>query len=191
MEKNRILMLTESAIMIALATVLSFVKIFSMPAGGSVTLLSMLPIIIIAYRYGVLWGMCTGGVYGILQLLLGLSSLRGVSAITFIGSLFFDYVLAFAALGLAGLFKNKIQNRVVAISLGAAFGIFGRFVFSFLSGLILWGDIAGDGFIASVISSAVYNGTYLGPELLITAIMVAVLSSFLDFSQKNLRPVSA
>ena len=74
--KTNILRLTESAVMIALATVLSNIKFFEMPMGGSVTAFSMLPIVLIAYRYGLKWGLFTGGVYGVMQMLLGMHNLK-------------------------------------------------------------------------------------------------------------------
>ena len=73
--KNRVLMLTESAAMIAFATVLSIVKIVDMPYGGSVTACSMLPLLIIAYRYGTKWGLLTSFTYGVIQMFLGMDNL--------------------------------------------------------------------------------------------------------------------
>ena len=67
--------LTESAIMLAFAAVLSEIKIIHMPYGGSVTAFSMLPLILIAYRYGVKWGLVTSATYGLIQLLLGMDNL--------------------------------------------------------------------------------------------------------------------
>uniref|UniRef100_UPI00398A3D32 energy-coupled thiamine transporter ThiT n=1 Tax=Caproicibacter sp. TaxID=2814884 RepID=UPI00398A3D32 len=68
-----VLRLVESAIMLGLATVLSLIKLYQMPLGGSVTLCSMLPILLIGYKYGVKWGLLTGFTYGVIQLLLDLA----------------------------------------------------------------------------------------------------------------------
>ena len=76
MQKNKLaLRLTESAIMIAAATILSMFKLVELPYGGSITLASMLPIVIIAYRYGTAWGILCGLVHGAIQLLLGSGTL--------------------------------------------------------------------------------------------------------------------
>lgn len=74
-EKKTILRLCESAIMIALATVLSMIKFANLPFGGSVTLCSMLPLVLIAYRYKWKWGLLTGAVYGLVQMVLGANNL--------------------------------------------------------------------------------------------------------------------
>ena len=67
--------LTEAAIMLAIGTVLSLIKLIDLPYGGSVTIASMLPVVIIAYRHGIKWGLMTGFVYGVIQQLLGLNTL--------------------------------------------------------------------------------------------------------------------
>lgn len=88
--------LTETALLIALGTILSLIQ-FPGPwvNGGSITLCSMLPICIIGYRYGVRWGILGGVVYGLLQLLLGVNALRGISLATVALSVLLDYLLAF------------------------------------------------------------------------------------------------
>lgn len=80
MPKNKTaLRLTESAMMIAAATILSFVKLVDLPAGGSITLASMLPILLIAYRYGWAWGTLCGLVHGTIQFVIGSSVLSYVT----------------------------------------------------------------------------------------------------------------
>ena len=75
MQNKTVRVLVESAVMVALATVLSLIKIVDLPYGGSVTIASMLPVAVIAYRHGILWGLGTGLVYGAIQQLLGLNDL--------------------------------------------------------------------------------------------------------------------
>lgn len=112
--------LTETALLIALGTILSLIQ-FPGPwvNGGSITLCSMLPICIIGYRYGVRWGILGGVVYGLLQLLLGVNALRGISLVTVVLSVLLDYLLAFGVLGFSGLFRRKIQNQSAAFMAGA------------------------------------------------------------------------
>lgn len=123
-------MLANGALCIALATVLSFVTLYKMPQGGTITLASMLPIFLFSYAYGVGPGMLVGAAYGFVQFLQG--GLYFVHPI----ELLLDYPLAFAMLGLAGL-ANKFSDKWGMIP-GIILGTFGRFVCAFLSGMIFF-----------------------------------------------------
>ena len=94
--KTRILV--ECALMIAIGTVLSNIKIFTMPNGGSVTLLSMLPFVLVSFRHGVKWGLFTGLVNGCLQMLLGFWAPPTPTFLYFLGEVLLDYLIAFMAL---------------------------------------------------------------------------------------------
>ena len=87
--------LVECALMIALGTVLANIKIFEMPNGGSITLLSMLPFILISFRHGVKWGLFTGFVNSLLQMLLGFYAPPAPGLLPLVGMILLDYVLAF------------------------------------------------------------------------------------------------
>ena len=100
--KTRILV--ECALMIALGTVLANIKIFEMPNGGSITLLSMLPFILVSYRHGTKWGLFTGFVNSLLQMLLGFYAPPAPGLLPLVGMILLDYVLAFTLLGLAVVF---------------------------------------------------------------------------------------
>ena len=109
--KKNALVMCECAIMIALAAVLSFVKILELPYGGSVTAFSIVPIVIISYRHGVKWGLLSGFVFSIIQLIQTASTLSYATsfwaAVTII---FLDYIFAFTVIGLAGFLRNKVSN---------------------------------------------------------------------------------
>ena len=124
--------LTLSAVMIALSAVLSLVKVYELPLGGSITLLSMLPVCVVAICYGTKWGLCTSGLYAIIQIAMDLGKLMGygMTAGTWIGCLVFDYILAFGALGLAGLWKSK---GTVGMCAGVAIACVIRFISHFIS----------------------------------------------------------
>ena len=100
--KTRILV--ECALMIAIGTVLSNIKFFTLPNGGSVTLLSMLPFVLVSFRHGVKWGLFTGFVNGCLQMLLGFYAPPAPGLLPLVGMILLDYVLAFTLLGLAVVF---------------------------------------------------------------------------------------
>lgn len=155
--------LVFAAVAMALGMITSFLKLFEAPMGGSVTLFSMLFICCIGYWYGLRTGLITGFAYGLLQLISDPYIISLPQMIT-------DYLLAFGALGLSGLFSNK-KNGLIK---GYIAGVLGRYFFAFLSGLIFFASYAeGSGMSAPVYSLA-YNGSYLGCEAAITLIVLAV-----------------
>ena len=172
--------LVESAVMIAIGTVLSMFP-FSAPwaFGGGVTICSMLPLVIIAHRYGTKWGLFTAFVYSVLQLILGVSNVQfaaGYGFVLAVGVLLLDYILAFTVIGLSACFNGVIKNHLVSIVVGIVFPFALRFVCHFLSGWIIWGVITPNemGLVAPLYS-LIYNGGYMLPETIITA-LVAVLT---------------
>ena len=172
--------LVESAVMIAIGTVLSMFP-FSAPwaFGGGVTICSMLPLVIIAHRYGTKWGLFTAVGYSVLQLILGVSNVQfaaGYGFVLAVGVLLLDYILAFTVIGLSACFNGVIKNHLVSIVVGIVFTFALRFVCHFLSGWIIWGVITPNemGLVAPLYS-LIYNGGYMLPETIITA-LVAVLT---------------
>lgn len=152
-------MLVYGSLCLALSFVLSYIKIFSWPQGGSITPGSMLPIMIFASMFGVLPGIIVGVAYGLLQLIQDPFVIHWAQ-------LFLDYPLAFGAIGLAGLFRNNLI-------LSSLIGGFSRFVFSFISGFVFFASYAPDG-INPLIYSLAVNGLIIGTETLICAAISAV-----------------
>lgn len=157
--------LVFSAMAIALAIVTSMIKLFDMPMGGSVTLLSMLFICLVGYWYGLAGGLTTAIAYGVLQLIID-------PYILSVPQMLVDYFLAFGALGLSGLFHDK-KNGLI---LGYLTGVIGRYFFAFLSGVIFFGTYIPENFFVqnAVVYSLCYNGAYLGAEAAITLIVIAI-----------------
>ena len=186
-KKSLVLRLTESALMIAFATLLSLMKFFEMPQGGTVTPFSMLPLIIIAYRYRVKWGLVAGSAYGLLQMILGLKNLSYTSSIlAMICIILFDYLIAYGVLGLGGIFRGKFRNnQAVELSFGVLLVCILRFACHFISGWAVWGAWAPEGTPAWLYSLG-YNGSYMIPETVITMVMAVLLSAFLDFRKDNI-----
>jgi thiamine transporter len=152
--------LAEIAIGVALATVLSTIKVISMPYGGSVTLGSMVPILLIAFRRDVKVGVTAGVTYGLVQMILDGWFYSPVGMLL-------DYPLAFGVLGIAALFKKRpIIGVVVALA--------GRFVLHFVSGVVFFGTYAPEG-MSPVLYSAIYNGGYIFVEIIISGFMVYLL----------------
>ncbi len=194
---KKTLRLVTSGVLIGLATVLSMIKVFSWPFGGSVTLFSMVPILVLGYMYGVRWGLLCGGVYGVLQMILGATmsqAFAGLSGWAILVMALLDYIVAYVVVGLCGMFKGKLKNDTVAFSLGAVVAILIRLFCHFLSGWIFWGSYAewffGEAFVNTFSSfvmsnfsgqalaalySIVYNSLYMIPELIISVIGIIAL----------------
>ena len=190
--------LVEGALMIALSTVLSYFPIYELPHGGSVTFVSMLPIILMSLRHGPKWGLFTAFVHSLIQLFLGLKNLTYCQTLgAQIGCVLLDYVLAFTVLGLGGMFRGKIKNDAVAFTVGSFIAMMLRYLCSFLSGWILWADVVNDapymqevigtyipalanvtGTTLAIIYSLVYNGVYMIPEIVLTCVVGFLLVQF-------------
>jgi len=155
--------LSFSAAAIALAMVTSYLKLFSAPMGGSVTLFSMLFICLIGYWYGLKTGLMAGVAYGLLQLTID-------PYVISIPQLLCDYPLAFGALGLSGFFCNKKLGLIK----GYILGVLGRYFFSFVSGLVFFAEYAEGSGMSAPIYSLAYNGAYLGCEAAITIVLLAI-----------------
>ncbi len=150
------------ALAIALGTVLSEIKVFHFPTGGSITLFSMLIICLPGYWFGTGAGILTGVAYGLLQLIID-------PYVLYPSQLVVDYILAFGALGLSGVFrKNKY-----GLQLGYVAAIIGRYIFAVISGWIFFGDYAWEGWGALPYSLA-YNAIYIFAEAAITLVILFV-----------------
>jgi len=161
----RLRRLVESAVLIGAAVALSFVKVWEMPQGGSVTLGSMVPIILIALRYGTGWGVTAGAVAGVLQFIIKPEFYHPIQVLL-------DYPVAFGALGLAGLARG--HARLAQAWLGSL-AIGGRFLAHLVSGVVFFAEYAPAG-QSPWVYSAIYNGTYLLPEAVLTgALLMALL----------------
>lgn len=154
--------LAVAGVCIALAYVLSFIKIFSAPLGGSVTLLSMFFICVIGYFYGWKYSLAAALAYGILQFVQKPEIYTPLQVII-------DYGCAFTALGISGFFRNQKYG----LQLGYLAGVTGRFIFSTLSGFVFFGEYAPEGW-NPLIYSICYNGSYIYIEAAITLIILAV-----------------
>ena len=164
--------LCVSAIMISLATVLSLIKVYTLPLGGSITLLSMVPIAFLSVSYGLGWGFFSAFVYALLQLFLDIAAIAswGLTPAIFVGCIVFDYILAYTALGISGMFRKK---GTVGVVLGVCAALFLRFLSHFLSGIILFRSY--EMFNSPFLWSLFYNGSYMLPELIFTAVGTLVL----------------
>ena len=208
--------LTESAMLLALAIVLELVSkavIPNLPFGGQITLASMLPVVLISYRYGLKWGFVSSFCYALIEMVIGMKNVTaafqpgtfgdGVMIGNAILMVSFDYLLAFTSLGLGGLFRGKVKNAGLSLCLGSVVSLFVRYLCHVVSGAVLYGTWAewfftqegfpgwGAGIVASVspdalawVYSLVYNGMYMLPEILVTAAAALLLGRVKSIATK-------
>ena len=191
MKSKSALRLTEGAVMIALATVLSMVKLADFPYGGSITAASLFPIAVIAYRHGTAFGLSCGLVYGIIQQLLGLNTLSYFTTWqSIVAIILLDYVIAFAAFGLAGVFRRTKMKANLKMTLGVVLACALRYLCHVISGCTVWAGLSIPS-SAALAYSLGYNATYMIPETLIAAIATWYLFSMVDFSSPRLKRLTS
>ncbi len=173
--------MSVGAMCIALASVLSLIKVWSMPWGGSITAASMLPLLLFAYVYGVGPGVTLGAVYGLMQLLLdGMPvPFAGNALLNFLSAIL-DYPLAFGLLGLAGLFRGGKAKLLAGFALGCT----GRYVTAVLSGWLFYGQWAWEGW-NPLLYSLVYNIAYMLPDALICMVIAVLVGERLSTELKK------
>ena len=163
--KTDVRALTYGALCMAMSFVLSYIKLWSMPLGGSVTLASMLPLLWYSNKFGVKNGLIAGAAYGLLQLIQKPEIYHWAQVLL-------DYPLAFGMLGLAGCVKN--------LQLGSIVGVAGRWIMHILSGAIFFAEWVPEGWSNAWIYSAAYNGGYLLAELVLCIVLSFALAKALD-----------
>ena len=185
-----------------------------MPFGGQLTLVSMLPMVLVSYRHGVKWGLVTGLAYSLVQMALGAGTVTAAFQPGYFGDgtmignaiimCLMDYILAYTALGLGGCFRNRIKRPGISLMLGSLVALGGRYLAHTLSGRILfagWAEwfFTQDGFPAwgaalvgnlsanalGWVYSAVYNGMYMLPEMILTAVAAMLLGRIPQIVQKT------
>lgn len=183
---SSVVRLTETGVMLALATVLSLFPFYQLPYGGSITFAAMLPMLIIAYRHGSGWGFVAAGVYGIIQALLGASNFGYVPGFAaFVCILLFDYFIAFAAMCLGGAFR-KLPDPALGLLLGALCACVARYLCHVISGCTVWASspFVTDG--AAIVYSVSYNASYMLPETIVTVAAAWWIGKQLDFRKPQL-----
>ena len=200
--------ITESAMLLAVAIVLELVsKMFipEMPFGGQITLGSMLPVVLISYRHGVRWGLVAGFTYALLEMAIGAKTVAaafqpgyfgdGIMLLNAFIMCVLDYLVAYTALGLGGIFRNRFEKPGTALLAGSLVALGARYLAHIASGYILfagWAEwfFTQDGFPAwgaalvaslspealGLTYSVVYNGFYMVPEIILTMLASVLLA---------------
>ncbi len=186
MKQQKMLRLVESGLLLALATVLSMVKVLDLPYGGSITAFSALPILLVAYRHGTPWGLLTALAHALIQLMLGAGTLSyATSAGAAVAIVVLDYLLAFTVLGLGGIFRRRTSGQGTALVLGALLTGGLRYVLHVIAGCTVWAGLSIPT-EAALIYSLAYNATYMVPEVAVTAIGAWYLSGAVDLQGEML-----
>ena len=176
-----------------------------MPFGGQVTLVSMLPVVLISYRHGVKWGLVAGLGYALIEMVIGAKTVAaafqpgyfgdGTMIVNALIMCVLDYLVAFTALGLGGAFRERTENPGLGLCLGSVLALSARYVSHIASGYILFSGWAewfftqegfpawGASLVASLspnmlglVYSVVYNGMYMVPEIILTAVVSLFLA---------------
>jgi thiamine transporter len=175
MNSKKTLFMVEVAVFTALALILDLLPAFKMPNGGSISF-AMIPIFIVAFRWGLKGGLLAGLLWGVLQIVFGASILNLYQA-------FIEYGFAFTALGVAGIFAKPVQQslkdgkivkRFTYITLGVFIGSGLRFLAHFYAGIVFWGSYAPEG-QPVWIYSLVYNSSYMLPSFILSTVVVFFL----------------
>ena len=174
--KTQTRILVEGALMIALTLVLSYVKIFDLPYGGSISL-EMIPLVLMSFRNGTKAGVLTSFAYSILGLILGFSNVMYCPTMfTQFACIMLDYVLAFTVLGFSSFFAGLFgEKKGLGVVMGSIIVCLLRFVCSYISGAWLWGAYMPDTFSNVWWYSFVYNGSYMFPNTIIVAVAAGLL----------------
>ena len=152
--------LVNVSLMLALATILTFLRLYHFPQGGNVTLGSMIPLLMISFRYGAAVGTLTGFVFGLIQIVQDPFILHPIQVL-------FDYPLPYMAVGLAGIFPRQIIPATIL-----AFA--GKFACHFISGVIFFASYAPEG-TSPIIYSLTANAMLIVPEALICCVILKFL----------------
>ena len=169
MKKTTLYAMTESAVLVALAVILTYFEIEIGALGGSINLV-MVPLLVIAYRHGLPFGIASGLVFGLVKCVMSEGLGYGLP------SILLDYVLAYGAIGIAGIFKNKSK----CIELSAFVGSFARYIIHVISGVTIYmitaptevmGKMIGNPFVYSLL----YNMVYMLPSTVLAIIVMSLL----------------
>ncbi len=166
--------MVESAILIAIATVLNEFAAFKAPwaFGGSVTLGSMLPLVLISWRWGTLQGLFSAFIFALLQLIMGFNNVAyGQNVFQMVAIALLDYILAYTAYGLARVFRGRLKSDIAALASGIVLVGALRFICHFLSGWMIWDALwPNDQGLSGAVYSLIYNGGYILPDVFIALV---------------------
>lgn len=174
MKNRNIHTMVQCAILVAMSTVLSLLVIYEAPLGGSVTVLSMLPVCLAGLLHGPRWGFGTAFVYSVIQLMLSKCFAWGLTPTVLAVCILFDYIVAFTLLGVTGFFRGKGR---IGMCVGIAAALVLRMICHYITGITIWKSSMPETWDNVWLYSLAYNGTFMLPEMVFTMIGAVILSS--------------
>ena len=150
--------IANAAVCVAMSFILSCIKLFEMPQGGTITPASLLPMMIYIVAFGPARGLVVGFAYGLLQLFQGAYIIHPIQMLV-------DYPMAFGALALGGVVKYIKMPETIKLPAAVLLGYIGRYIMAVLSGVIFFAEYAGEE--GALVYSLVYNISYLGPDCVV------------------------
>ncbi len=174
MKNRNVHTLAQCAILVAMSTVLSFLVLYEAPLGGSITILSMLPICLAGLMHGPKWGFGTAFVYSVIQLLTSKCFAWGLTPTVLVVCILFDYIVAFTLLGVTGFFKGKGR---VGLCIGVLVAIVLRMACHYVTGVTIWETSMPDTWNNVWLYSLAYNAQYMLPEAIFTMAGTVALSA--------------
>ncbi len=170
--------MVECALFVAAAIVLDFIKLYELPNGGSIKFV-MLPLIVFALRRGFKWGTISGMLYLVISIILGREGIfyPGSTATVVIVCILFDYILAYATVGLAPVFAKMFKKRIVGVGFATFMVCVVRFISHFISGATIWADFS-NGAKGAILFSITYNGSYMLPIAVVCTIVCIAVYKF-------------
>ena len=177
---NKTRELTESAAMLALATVLSFICIYQAPFGGKITPGSMVPIILLSVRRkDFKKSLLSCFAYSLIQMMFEFAAPPTKTLFYFFAVVILDYIVAFTVLCISGPISKLFKNRCLGVGIGAAVALILRFLCHFTTGIFIWGGYAPEG-MKIWVYSLVYNGGYMLPELIVTTVLSVAIFAIIE-----------
>jgi thiamine transporter len=145
----------------------------------------MLPVVLLAYRHGILWGLGGGLCHALLQQLLGLNNLSYFTTWqSIVAIILLDYVLAFTVVGLGGIFRRTVKNQALSLACGSLLVCVLRYICHVISGATVWAGLSIPS-AAALSYSFIYNATYMIPESIVLVAVAYYLGTLLDFRKEQ------
>ena len=175
--------LTFSGLLISIALILSRIELSSFFSfGGSVTLFSLVPLMVISLKYGYKWGTLCGGIYGLLHLVTTNLKFQGLNVAPIMASILLDYIISYSIIGFVSFFYYRLINFKFNISISVICVLILRCIVHIISGILIWSSLnleKFESFLSLVMFSIIYNISYMVPEMFINILGLNLIKKIL------------
>ena len=175
--------LTFSGLLMSIALILNRIELSSFfHFGGSVTLFSLVPLMVISLKYGYKWGALCGGVYGLLHLITTNLKFQGLNVVSIMASILLDYIVSYSIIGFVSFFYYRFMNFKFNISISVICVLMLRCIVHIISGILIWSSLKiekFESFLSVMMFSIIYNISYMLPEMLINLLGLNLIKKIL------------